>query len=328
MKPFTRCTILSLFCCILFASTVFGNEKTEKNSNAIVFATFGTTVPSGLQGILHIRDRIQKKFPGTEVRIAFTSNMIRKIWHKRQHDDVFKKDNRAIPEEIFSIKGPLATIADLQDDGFTTILVQPGHISLGEEYLDLVSYIKGLNAISTIKERNSPFVKLVVGRPALGTMGPEHPYADDIRQVAGSLAGDIRKAKEAGSALLYLGHGNNFFPSGGSYLQFAEIMNSMYPETKTYIATVEGFPSLDAVIKQLEKDNISKILLKPFMDVAGDHAQNDMAGDGPDSIKSILTKKGFQVTPLLEGLGEQDDFADIFADHLAQTANDYGITLK
>jgi sirohydrochlorin cobaltochelatase len=328
MKPLTRWTFLFLFSFILSVSTVLAQEKTEKNTNAIVFATFGTTVPGGLQGILHIRDRIQKRFPGTEVRIAFTSNMIRKIWQKRQHDMAFKKENPSIPNDIFFVKGPLATIADLQDDGFTTIVVQPGHISLGEEYLDLVSYVNGLNAITTIKEKNRPFVKLVVGRPVLGTMGPRHPFADDIRQVATSLAGDIQKAKEAGSALVYMAHGNEFFPSSGSYLQLVDIMNTLYPETKTYIATVEGFPSLDTLIKQLKLDKIDRVVLKPFMDVAGDHARNDMAGDGPESMKSVLTGNGFQVTTIIEGMGEQDGFADIFADHLAQTATDNGITLQ
>ena len=328
MKPIIRCTLISLFCFILSASTVLGQEKTEKSTHAIVLATFGTTVPSALQGIIHIRDRIQKRFPGTEIRIAFTSNMIRKIWHKRQHDEGFKKENPPIANDIFFVKGPLATIADLQDDGFTTILVQPGHVTLGEEYLDLVSYINGLNAITTIKDKNRPFAKLVISRPALGTMGPRHPYVDDINQVAKALAGDIRKAKESKSALLYMGHGNEFFPSSAAYLQLVDVMNTLYPETKTYIATVEGFPNIETTINQMKKDRITRVLLKPFMDVAGDHAHNDMAGDGPDSMKSVLTKNGFHVTVVIEGMGEQDGFADVFVDHLAETANDCGITLE
>jgi len=326
MMSFSRCTFLSLFCFILSVSTVLGHEKVEKN--AIVLATFGTTVPSALQGILHIRDRIQKKFPGTEIRIAFTSNMIRKTWQKRQHDDAFKKENSSISTDIFSVKGPLATIADLQDEGFTTILVQPGHISLGEEYLDLVAYVNGLNSITTIKEKNRPFIKLAISRPALGTMGPKHPYVDDINSVAKALAGDVQKAKEKKSALLYMGHGNEFFPSSGAYLELVNVMNTEYPETKTYMAAVEGFPNLDTTIKQMKKDKITKVLLKPFMDVAGDHAQNDMAGDEPKSMKSVLIKNGFEVIPVIEGMGEQDGFADIFANHLAETAIDSGVTLK
>ena len=328
MKHLTSYSLLSLFCIFLSISTVLAQEKPENDANAIVIATFGTTVPSALPGILHIRDRMQKRFPGTEIRLAFTSNMIRKKWHKRQHDDAFKKENPSLPEDIFFIKGPLATIADLQDDGFTTILVQPGHLSLGEEYLDLVSYVKGLNAITTIKDKNRPFLRLAVSRPALGTMGPKHPYIDDIKQVANALAGDIDKAKDAESALLYMGHGNDNFPSSGAYLELVDVMNSLYPETKTYLATVEGFPDLETIMRQMKADKVTKVLLKPFMSVAGDHAHNDMAGSGPESMKSILTQNGFAVTTVMEGMGEQDGFADVFVNHLAETAIDYGITLK
>ena len=325
---FTRCILVSLVCLFFSFSSVFGHEKPEKDPHAIVLATFGTTVPSGLRGILHVKERIQKKFPGTEIRIAFTSNMIRKIWHKRQHDEAFKKDNPTVPTDIFFVKGPLATIADLQDEGFTTVIVQSGHISLGEEYLDLVSYVDGLKAIATIKDKNRPFVKLAVSRPLLGTMGTTHPYVEDIKSVAKALAGDAQKAKEKKSALLYMGHGNEYFPSSGSYLELMSDMNTMYPETKFYIATVEGFPNLETVIKQMKKDKVTKVLLKPFMTVAGDHALNDMVGDTPDSMKSKLTKNGFDVTAIVEGMAEQDAFADIFVDHLAETAADNGITLK
>ncbi len=328
MQRLISCTLLTFLCFLISHSTVLAAEKPENNANAIVIATFGTTVPRALPGILHVRDRMQKRFPGTEIRLAFTSNMIRKIWHKRQHDDAFKKENPSVPEDIFYVKGPLATIADLQDDGFATILVQPGHLTLGEEYLDLVSYIRGLNSITTIKDKNRPFLRLAVSRPALGSMGPKHPYEEDIKQVAGVLAGDIGKARKMGSALLYMGHGNDYFPSSGSYLQLVDVMNSLYPETKTYLTTVEGFPNLKTVMNQMKRDKVTKILLKPFMSVAGDHANNDMAGEGPESLKSVLTENGFQVTIIMEGLGEQDGFADVFVDHLAQTAVDYGITLK
>ncbi len=328
MKPFTKFALLFFFCFVFSIPSAFGGKKPKTNSQAIVFATFGTTVPRALNGISHIRDRIQKRFPHTEVRIAFTSNIIRRIWHKRETDPTYHQKNPTVPKEFFKIKGPLATIADLQDEGYTTIVVQPGHITMGEEYLDLVSYIEGLNAISTIKSKNLPFKKLVIGRPALGAMGPQHPYSKDILQAAKSLAGDVQEARKTHSSLLYMGHGNDYFPSSGSYLQFVATMNSLYPSTKTYFATVEGFPSLDLIIKQMKRDQIKKVLLKPFMTVAGDHAINDMSGDSPTSMKSILTKEGFQVTPRLQGLGEEDGFADIFVDHLAQTASDNGIILK
>ncbi|MBU1986339.1 MAG: sirohydrochlorin cobaltochelatase, partial [Proteobacteria bacterium] len=201
------------------------------------------------------------------------------------------------------------------------------HVALGEEYLDLVSYVQGLSGIHTIKEKNQPFKQLVIGRPALGTMGDIHPYPQDIELVAKSLSADIDQAAKAGSALVYMGHGNDFFPSGGSYLQFADTMNHLTPQVKTYIGTVEGFPGLDYVIEQLKRDKTRKVLLKPFLTVAGDHAQNDMAGPEAESWKSILTKEGFEVTPILQGMGEVDSFADVFVHHLTELAKEHGIQL-
>lgn len=320
--------ILSLLCFFLIHSVAWGQEKNTQQTQAVVIAAFGTTVPEALPGILNIRERIQKQYPHTEIRIAFTSNIIRGIWHKRQHDPEYVKKNPAVPQEILAIQGPLATIANLQDEGFTTILVQPTHVSLGEEYLDLVSYVQGLNSIRTIKEKTRPFKKLVIGRPALGTMGDTHPYPQDIELVARALSGDIDQAAKAGSALVYMGHGNDYFPSGGSYLQFVDTMNRLTPRVKTYIGTVEGFPALDHVIQQLKRDKVQKVLLKPFMTVAGDHARNDMAGPEEGSWKSILTREGFEVTPVLQGMGEVDSFADVFVQHLTDLAKDHAIQLE
>jgi len=327
MCKFTKLSILWTLCFFLIHSVAWGQEHNKKPTQAVVIAAFGTTVPEALAGILNVRDRIQQHYPNTEVRIAFTSNMIRAIWHKRQHDPDYIKTHPAVPQDILAVQGPLATIANLQDDGFTTILVQPTHVALGEEYLDLVSYVQGLASIRTIKEKNQPFKQLVIGRPALGTMGDIHPYPQDIELVAKSLSTDIEQAAKTGSALVYMGHGNDFFPSGGSYLQFADTMNRLTPQVKTYIGTVEGFPGLDHVIAQLKRDKVRKVLLKPFMTVAGDHAQNDMAGPEAASWKSILTKEGFAVTPVLQGLGEMDSFADVFVHHLAELVKDHAIQL-
>jgi sirohydrochlorin cobaltochelatase len=327
MYKITKLSILATLCFFLIHSLAWGKEHNKQPTQAVVIAAFGTTVPEALSGILNIRERIRKKYPNTEIRIAFTSNMIRAIWHKRQHDPDYIKTNPAVPQDILTVQGPLATIANLQDEGFTTILVQPTHITLGEEYLDLVSYVQGLNSIRTIKEKTQPFKQLVIGRPALGTMGDVHPYPQDIELIAKALSVDIAQAAKAGSALVYMGHGNDFFPSGGSYLQFADTMNRLNPQVKTYIGSVEGFPGLNHVVQQLKSDKVQKVLLKPFMTVAGDHAQNDMSGPEAESWKSILTKEGFEVTTIMQGLGEVDSFADVFAQHLTELAQDNGIKL-
>ena len=188
MNNFVLSICLLFFFMLCFTPPAHGDQKSEKPGQAIVLAAFGTTVPGALPGILHIRERIMKKFPDTPVRIAFTSNIVRKIWQKRLADPQFHKDNPGIPEDILHVQGPLATIANLQDDGYRTIIVQPSHISLGEEYLDLVSYIDGLNAITTIKPKFRPFDKLAISRPAMGTVGLEHPYTDDLLLIARALS--------------------------------------------------------------------------------------------------------------------------------------------
>ncbi len=328
MNNFTR--TICLLCCLFFSTTLpaLGAEKAEAPKQAIVLAAFGTTVPSALTGILNIRQRIEKQYPSTPVKIAFTSNIVRGVWQKRLHEKQFLLNNPDIPQDILNIQGPLATIASLQDSGYKTIIVQPSHISLGEEYLDLVSYVDGLNAITTIKAKFRPFEKLAISRPAMGTVGEEHPYSDDILLIARALASDAAAAEKQGAALLYMAHGNTYMPSGSAYLEFAAIMNRLYPQVKTSIALVEGFPSLAEVLPQLEREGKGKILLKPFMTVAGDHTLNDMAGAEPDSWKSQLTSRGFTVIPVLQGLGEVDTFADVFVHHLGDTAHDQGIELQ
>lgn len=328
MNNFVQAVCL-LFCIVLCSALpAHAGQQADKPKQAVVLAAFGTTVPTALSGILHIRERIIKKYPNTPVRIAFTSNMIRAIWHKRRDDKQFLRENPTISQEILHVQGPLATIAGLQDEGYRTIIVQPSHISLGEEYLDLVSYIEGLNAITTIKPKFRPFDKLAISRPAMGTVGEEHPYTEDLLLIARTLAADAAAAEKQGAALLYMAHGNTYMPSGSAYMEFAAIMNRLYPQVKTSIALVEGFPSLNDLLPQLERDGGKKILLKPFMTVAGDHTLNDMAGDEPDSWKSILTKKGFTVIPVMQGLGEVDTFADVFVHHLGDTARDQGIVLQ
>lgn len=322
-------------CCLIFFAAVIGLAITttgfamgkQENKKAIVIASFGTSYLTALKAITTIQDEVKREFPGLPVRVAFTSNIIRKIWHKRQHDEAFLKDHPNIPKEYLYVKGPLATVADLQDEGYRTIIVQPTHIYAGEEFADLCSYINGLNTIKTIKAKYMPFVKLVVGRPALGTFGPVHDYHEDMKVAAKVLKDDVALAKKEKAALVYMGHGNEFY-STGIYAEFQQVMRKMYPDVKIFIGTVEGFPSLDDVLTGLKHAKIKKVVLKPFMIVAGDHANNDMAGDEADSWKNQIKKLGIHVIPVLHGLGEKPAWARIFVEHIKDVAKDNGIELK
>ena len=328
-RSVTLLTVSAVTVLALFAAGPAGaGEHRPVHKNAIVLAMFGTTVEPALKGLLNIREEMNRAYPGTPVRIAFTSNIIRKIWLKRASAPAYSKNHPEVPGDILHVQGPLATIANLQDMGYDTIVVQPTHIAPAEEYLDLCSYVRGLNSIKTIKTKFMPFHKLVTGRPALGTFGPKHPYDEDIKAAVKALSSDADMARKEKAALVYMGHGNDFFPSGGSYLQFQHEMREAYPDVLTFVGTVEGFPGIDLLLARLKHAGVKKVVLKPMMVVAGDHAMNDMAGPGPDSWKSIMNRAGINVIPVLHGLGEQDAFAAIYVKHAADAASDAGINLQ
>ncbi len=319
---------MSALLCIFTVQSAVAEEHKVEHKNGIVLAMFGTTVEPALQALLNIKDKMEKAYPDTPVRFAFTSNIIRKIWQKRAADPAYIKAHPEVPPEILYVKGPLATMANFQDDGYDTLVVQPTHIAPAEEFLDLTSYVEALAAIDTIKVKFKPFHKLVIGRPMLGTFGNQHPYDEDIKTAVKAMKEDVMRAKEEGAGLVYMGHGNDYFPSGGSYLQFEHEMNAAYPDVLTVVGTVEGYPAFAQVLEKLKDRGIKKVVIRAFMIVAGDHATNDMAGAEKDSWKSMLVKEGITVMPYLHGLGENDQIAEIYVNHAADAAKDAGVILK
>ncbi len=311
-----------LLCMILAVCSVQGKES--MNKKAIVIAAFGTTYPTALQSILNIKLAAQKAYPNAKVELAFTSNIIRKIWQRRALDTQYKKENPTVPANIYNVKTPLATIANLQNDGYRTIIVQSSHIFAGEEYEDLCSYVNGLNSIKTGKKKFMPFDNLVIGRPALGKPGTEHIYHDDILTGVKALKNDVTKAKADGVALVYMGHGNEFL-STGIYAEFQKALRKEYNYPNIFVGTVEGFPTVNDVLDGLQKAKVKKILLKPFMVVAGDHANNDMASEEEDSWKSIFTKAGINVDTEVIGLGMNPEWVKIYVQHIGDAIKDYNI---
>ena len=317
---------------IFFTTTSFvlaaghGKGKTDQGKVAIVLASFGTTVPSAVESITNIQEQVKKAFPGVPVKLTFTSNIIRSVWKERQ-GEAKKWLGKGIPEEVLYIKNIIATVGDLKEEGYRNIIVQPTHIFFMEQAQDLSSYVKAFSSIKTIKEKWMPFDKVVMGRPALGGPGDKYDYHEDMEKALKTLAPDVALAKKNNAMLVYMGHGNEHW-STGIYMEAAKKMRELYPDVVTYIGSVEGFPGIEDVARYLTHFKSGKIVLRPFMIVAGDHATNDMASDEEDSWKSILTKQGFEVIPVLEGLGSNDKFAKIFVEHIKDAARDNGIKIK
>ena len=318
--------VFSLCVCCVSAFASGGMGVPGSGKNAIILASFGTTVPSAVESITNISDTVKKAYPETEVRLTFTSNIIRSVWKKRQADPN-KWLNQGIPEEVLYVKNFIATVGDLLEDGYTNIVVQPTHMFFMEQSHDLNQYVNALASIRTMKKKWNPIHTIVMGRPALGMPGDTYSYHEDVDAAIKTLSADVKMAKEQGAVLVYMGHGNEHW-STGIYAETQKKMRAMYPDVTTLIGVVEGAPAIEDLLKPLKHAKTQKILLKPFMIVAGDHATNDMAGPDADSWKSILTKEGYEVIPVLEGLGSNDAFAQVFVDHIADAAKQRGLHLK
>jgi sirohydrochlorin cobaltochelatase len=306
-----------------------GDGSKKEDKTAIILASFGTTVPSGVESIVNIQKKIQEAYPGIPVKITFTSNIIRSVWQKRQAE-AQKWLAEGIPEEILYVKNIIYTFGELLEEGYRNIIVQPTHIFFMEQSHDLMQYVDAMRSIRTIKDQWKPFAKIALGRPALGTVGPRYDYTKDLEKALKTLGDDAELAKKEKAALVYMGHGNEHWPSG-IYAEAQKMMQALYPDVKTYIGVVEGFPGIDEVVEALaeakSKSKTRRVVLKPFMIVAGDHALNDMAGDDEESWKSVLSAKNYQVVPVLKGLGSNDAFARIFVNHVRDAAQEAGIRL-
>jgi sirohydrochlorin cobaltochelatase len=252
--------------------------------------------------------------------LTFTSNIIRSIWKERQAE-AKKWLGKGIPKEVLYVKNIIATVGDLREDGYRNIIVQPTHMFFMEQAQDLSSYVNAFASIKTTKKKWMPFDKIVMGRPAMGGPGDKYDYHEDMEKALKTLLADVKLARKNKAMLVYMGHGNEHW-STGIYMEAAKKMRELYPDVVTYIGSVEGFPGIKDVARYLSHFDSGKIVLKPFMIVAGDHATNDMASDEEDSWKSILTKQGFKVIPVLKGLGSNDKFAKIFVDHIRDAARD------
>lgn len=255
---------------------------------AILVVSFGTSYEDTRKVTLDaIESKIREEYTEYDVRKAYTSHMILK---KLKNRDGIIVDT---PEEA---------LEKLKNEGFEEVIVQPLHVIPGEEY----DYIKNVVAHEFKKE----FKKISIGRPLLFFKGEEEGTPDDYT----ALVNEIKEELVKHTAVILMGHGS-MHPSNAAYACFESVMRDEELEN-VYMGTVEGYPTLDRAIKQLNKKNIKEATLMPFMIVAGDHAKNDMASDEEDSWKTILENEGFKVNIHLHGLGENDKVRDIYVNRV------------
>ncbi|MDR3192761.1 MAG: sirohydrochlorin cobaltochelatase [Treponema sp.] len=250
----------------------------------LLVVSFGTSFNDSRERTIGAIERaLAAAFPGYEQRRAFSSRIIVAKLLKR---DGIKIDT---VEEAMQ---------RLVSDGVTELLVQPTYVMRGEEYESLIADVKAFE---------KKFSRITYGLPLLVT---DTDYDEVIDTITAETAG---YAKDH-SALVFMGHGTKHAANA----VYAKLYHRIKARgiSRYYIGTVDTAPSLEDVIEELEK-TVTRVVLFPLMIVAGDHAGKDMAGDEPDSWKSVLKSRGYEVIPVLKGLGEYPGIQKIFVRHAA-----------
>jgi sirohydrochlorin cobaltochelatase len=293
--------------------------EAEPARPSVVLAAFGTCVPEALAALENVESRVKAAFQDCDVHLAFTCNMIRKAWRQRGEASGPEGPD-PVTARYASIKNPLSVLAGIQEVGAGPVMVQSLHVTDGEEYQNLAGQIEALDKLETLQKSLRPFPSIKLGAPALG-LGDGDPARLD--RAAKALASWLSEARGEDAALVLMGHGNERLKQR-VFEKFEERLRKDYP--RVYLGTVEAEPGGEKVAEAVAGDRppSGKVLLAPLMVVAGDHARNDMAGDGPGSWTRLLAAKGLRVIPRLTGLGSLDSWADIYVESLKELGDPQG----
>jgi len=279
--------VLVVFLLALWAPAFAGHGGNRPAKKGILLVAFGTTVPEARAALDHIDARAKSRFPGLEVRWAYSSRIVRE----------------KLAAQGLSFDSPAMALARMMDDGFTHVAVQSLQTIPGEEFHGLQKTAQAFSGLPKGMDA------VTLGLPLLA--GPE-----DVEACARAVMASLPAERKADEAVILLGHGTHH-PANIYYPGLQFFLNRLDP--LVLVGTVEGTPSLDDVRRVLKERKVSRAFLLPFMAVAGDHAMNDMAGGESDSWKSVLTADGVTCVPVLRGTAENQAFVDIWLDHL-QTA--------
>lgn len=277
----------------------------EIGENELLVVSFGTSFnDSRVEDIKSIEDKLQEAYPDWSVRRAFTAQII--INHVQARDG----------EKIDNMQQALDRAVD---SGVKNLVIQPTHLMHGAEYDELVD---------AVEEYTDQFESIKIAEPLLGEVGEDATVInEDKKAVAEAVTAEavadagydnLDAAKEDGAAFVFLGHGTSH-TAKVSYSQMQTQMENLGYEN-VFIGTVEGEPeetACEAVIDSVSAAGYTKVILRPLMVVAGDHANNDMAGDEEDSWKSLFNASGnFEsVETQVEGLGSIEAIQDLYVAH-------------
>ena len=276
--------VLVISLLFLGAQAFAGHGGDRPTKKGVLLVAFGTTVPEGRAALDNIDARAKARFPDLEVRWAYSSRIVRqKLAGGGLHFD-----------------SPAMALARMMDDGFTHVAVQSLQTIPGEEFHALQRTVEAFSGLPKGME------KVTLGLPLLAEPA-------DVEACAKAVMSSLPPDRKKNEAVILMGHGTHH-PANIYYPGLQYSLSRLDP--LVLVGTVEGTPSLDDVRAALKERKVKKAWLQPLMAVSGDHAVNDMAGDGEDSWKSVLAADGVTCVPVLRGTAEIPAFVDIWLDHL------------
>ncbi len=251
--------------------------------NELLVVSFGTSYNDSRRlTIGAIEEAMEEAFSEYGVRRGFTSKMV--ISHIEKRDG----------EKIDNVEEALDRA---RENGVRRLVVQPTHLMDGFEYNELAE---------AVSARAGDFQEVSIGKPLLYD-------EEDLEAVAGIMISDTKGFDDGNTAICFMGHGTEA-DSNKVYGMMLEKLREQGAEN-VFVATVEAAPSFDDLLEFVRAGGYERVVLQPLMVVAGDHASNDMAGPDDDSWKSMLEKEGYEVVPVLRGLGEIEGIREIYVDH-------------
>ena len=291
-------------------------NQDEIGENELLVVSFGTSFnDSRAEDVKGIEDALAEAYPDWSVRRAFTAQII--INHVEARDDeVIDNMQQALDRAV--------------ENGVKNLVVQPTHLMHGAEYDEMTEAINGYK---------DKFESVAIAEPMLGEVGDDATVInDDKKAVAQAITDEACKeagfdsmdaAAEAGTAFVFMGHGTSH-TANITYDQMQTQMENLGFKN-AFIGTVEGKPedtACDKVIEKVKEAGYKNVVLRPLMVVAGDHANNDMAGDDEDSWKSQFVASGNfdKVDCQIEGLGRIEAVEKLYVEHTKAAIDSLGST--
>ena len=249
----------------------------------LLVVSFGTSyLDSCRLTIGAIEDALERSFPGYDLRRSFTSQMI--INHLKRRDGI-------------SIDNVTQALDRAVSNGVKNLVIQPTHIMDGFEYQKLVT---------EANRYQDAFLSLSIGTPLLTS-------DEDFRIVADALTASVAAYDDEKTAICFMGHGTEAAANKVYERMQKKLTDS--GRDNYFIGTVEAIPTVEKVLSLVKAGNYKRVLLRPMMIVAGDHANNDMAGEEEDSWKRIFESAGYEVVCQVHGLGELEAIQNLFVKH-------------